>query len=534
MWRSKQIKQIYQKRSIDYRYYGFAVLVLCIIGFLGALSLRETFSGDQALFLIYSQEIEKGAILYRDIWDIKQPAIFIFYLIAGKLFGFNEVGIHLFEILYWFSLALIMIFGLRNYFTKPLFAVLTPLFTIGIYYSVSGSWHLTQVESLVCFPLFMTLWFCQKFLENPNKKSLVFLSGICGGIVVLFKLLFIIILFFFWFFFLIYCYSLLFRTDKKQRLVINGLITLGFLTPIVLVIFYFANNDSLSILWYSTFVYPYGAAFSVTEGDRSQVFKDGIVWFFKFYFPIIALTIIFLLLKIKSLFTGWLKEKRFDLNPQSFLFLGLIIWTFSGFAVILIQPFSWWEYHYSLLMLPLGILAVKGLEELFEKLKNKSSFIWKTSTVVIIMLLFIPTARRLAHKTTQYSQVTTVKIGQKELRITGSNIENYNLITAETKFLTAENQRSRIFVISDPLYYYLSNSTPAISSNGWMPNLFTDVEWRKLNYEMQAQKPEYVFVEKSLIQLIQGKNPEFLNTLYNNYTIYSTSDKGLFFKLNEL
>lgn len=486
------------------------------------------------MFLVYSREIEKGAILYRDIWDIKQPAIFIFYLIAGKFFGFNEVGIHLFELIYWLCPALIMIFGLRNYFNKPVFAVLTPLFTIGIYYSVSGSWHFTQTEGLVCFPLFMTLWFCQKFLENPNKKSLVFLSGICGGIVVLFKLLFIIILFFFWICFLAYCYFLFFRTDKKQRLIINGLIALGFLTPIVLVILYFANNDSLSILFYTTFVYPYSAAFSVTEGDRSQVFKDGIVWFFKSYFPVIALTIIFLLLKVKFLFTDWLKEKRFNLDPKNFLFLGLIMWTFAGFAVILIQPFSWWEYHYSLLMLPLGILAVKGLEYLFEELKNNSNFLWKIPLIGIIMLLFIPTARRLANKMSQYSQPETVKIGQKELQITGSNIENYTLIAAETGFLTAENQRSKIFVISDPLYYYLSNSSPAISSNGWMPTLFTDVEWRKLNYEMQTQKPEYVFVERSLIQLIQDKNPEFLETLYNNYSIYSTSNKGLFFKLNEL
>lgn len=486
------------------------------------------------MFLVYSQKIENGAILYRDIWDIKQPAIFIFYLVAGKFFDYNEAGIHLFEIIYWLSLALIMIIGLRNYFNKMLFAVLVPLFTIGIYYSVSGSWHLTQTEGLVCFPLFMTLWFCQKFLENPNRKSLVFLSGICGGIVVLFKLLFIIILFLFWFAFLVYCYFLFFKTDKRQRLIINGLIALGFLTPIVLVILYFAYNDSLSILFYTTFVYPYKAAVSVTDGDRSQVFRDGIVWFFKSYFPVLALTIIFLILKLKSFFTERLKGRRFNLDPQSFLLLGLTMWIFSGFAVILIQPFSWWEYHYSLLMLPLGIIAVKGLDNLFEKVKTTSDLLWKTPLLLIIMFLFIPTARRLIHKINQYNQPIVVKVGQKELKVTGDNLENYNLIAAETAFLTAENKRSGIFVISDPLYYYLSNSTPAISSNGWMPNLFTDVEWRKLNYEMQAQKPGYVFVEKSLIQLIQEKNPAFLNTFYHNYSIYASSDKGLVFKLNEL
>ena len=501
--------------------------------------MYQTFSDDQALFLGYSQEIDNGAILYRDIWDIKQPAIFIFYLIAGKFFGFNEVGIHLFEIIYWLSLALIMIIGLRNYFTKPLFAILTPLFTIGIYYSVSGFSQLTQVESLVCFPLFMSLWFCQKFLENPSKKSLVFLSGICGSIVVLFKLMFIGILFSFWFCLLIYCYFLFFRTDTKQILATIGFIILGLFIPIALVIFYFAQNDSLSILWYTTFVYPYNAVndTTLTETDRIYILKNGIIWFLKSYFPVISLTFIFLLLKIKFLFTGWRKKKWLDISPKSFLFLGLFMWSFLGLVVILIQRFSWWEYHYSLLMLPLGILAVKGVENFFEEIKTNSRFLWKTpvqiSLVIMIMLLFIPTARKLAHKVRQYTQMETVNIGQKELQITGANTDDYKFIAAETRFLTVENQKPKIFVMGEALYYHLSNSSPAISTNGYMPALFTDVEWRKLNREMEEKKPEYVYVAEFRFELIQEKNPEFMNMLNNNYSVYSTSDKGVFYKINE-
>lgn len=126
------------------------------------------------MFLVYSKEIADGAVLYRDVWDIKQPGIFIFYLLGGKFFGFSEFGVHLLELIYWLSLSFILIFGLRKYFANQLFVLLTPLFTIGIYYSVSGSLHLTQVEGLVSFPLFMSLWFCHKFLDGPGKKVLFF------------------------------------------------------------------------------------------------------------------------------------------------------------------------------------------------------------------------------------------------------------------------------------------------------------------------------------------------------------------------
>ncbi len=78
------IRSDYQKFVSQYSYYGFAVLVLLIVGLIAVLSLRDGFSGDQALFLTYSKAINSGAILYKDVWDIKQPAIFVFYLITGK------------------------------------------------------------------------------------------------------------------------------------------------------------------------------------------------------------------------------------------------------------------------------------------------------------------------------------------------------------------------------------------------------------------------------------------------------------------
>ena len=222
----------------QYGFYGLSILVLLIVGSVAFLSLRDGFSGDQTLFLIYSKAIGNGAVLYRDVWDIKQPAIFVFYLAAGKLFGFTEIGIHLLEIIYWLGFSLLLIVGLKKYFTNPLFAVLTPLFTVGIYYSVSGSLHLTQAEALVGFPMFLCLWFCQKFLENPDKKRLLFWSGLFGGIVLTFKLMFLLILFAFWFWLFVFCFYL-FGNNAKRFLVSAGLVSLGLIIPIALVIFYF-------------------------------------------------------------------------------------------------------------------------------------------------------------------------------------------------------------------------------------------------------------------------------------------------------
>ena len=42
-------------------------------------------------------------MLSRDLFDIKQPGIYVFYAFGGLLFGFNEVGIRLFELVYWLA-----------------------------------------------------------------------------------------------------------------------------------------------------------------------------------------------------------------------------------------------------------------------------------------------------------------------------------------------------------------------------------------------------------------------------------------------
>jgi hypothetical protein len=66
-------------------------IVLLLVGLCGLLNLNEMFNGDQALFTVYASEMNQGAILYRDIWDIKQPAIFVFFLIVCAD-GFHETS----------------------------------------------------------------------------------------------------------------------------------------------------------------------------------------------------------------------------------------------------------------------------------------------------------------------------------------------------------------------------------------------------------------------------------------------------------
>ena len=53
-------------------------------------------------------------MLYRDFWDVKQPGIYLFYLVGGSVLGYSEVALHLFELAYQLAFAVVLIVTLRG------------------------------------------------------------------------------------------------------------------------------------------------------------------------------------------------------------------------------------------------------------------------------------------------------------------------------------------------------------------------------------------------------------------------------------
>ena len=85
------------------------LFVLAAITALGIINLPYPLGDDQSLFITGAQEMIRGKVLYRDFWDFKPPGIYYFFYIAGTLFGFSEIGIHLLELICWLLLSLILI-----------------------------------------------------------------------------------------------------------------------------------------------------------------------------------------------------------------------------------------------------------------------------------------------------------------------------------------------------------------------------------------------------------------------------------------
>src|SRR5882757_6746566 len=95
--------QIRWEKTVNRRWFSNAELMaLLVVVLIGLVHLPLPFHDDQAFFTVAAMKLNQGSLLYRDYWDIKQPGIFAFYWLGGKLFGFNEVGIHTLE-LFWMT-----------------------------------------------------------------------------------------------------------------------------------------------------------------------------------------------------------------------------------------------------------------------------------------------------------------------------------------------------------------------------------------------------------------------------------------------
>ncbi len=275
------------------RSYQIGALACAVIVLIGVIDLPKPFSPDQAFFTIGAWKIDHGAVLYRDYWDIKQPGIFFFYLAAGKLFGFDEIGIHAFELLYMAAFALILVITLWEYFESPWSNGLVALLTVGFYYCVSRIPHagqdtLTQVEGLVGFPMFLCLWFASRAAGKKGYSGNLFMSGLMGGLALGLKLMFLPILLLFWVATVWYP-GLRGQKDIWGPAVRSGAsLLLGLLAPLLLVSEYFARHGALGALYFTSLVWPVLAIGHLPLAGPGRLLS-GLSFFMGGFAPLLAL-----------------------------------------------------------------------------------------------------------------------------------------------------------------------------------------------------------------------------------------------------
>jgi hypothetical protein len=463
---------------------------------IGLARLPEPFFGDQVLNMLMAQVVAQGGRPYVDLWDLKHPGIFFFFAAGGALFGFDEVGIHLFELLWMLALAGTVRIVARKYLQCHNTASLAPLLTVGTYYALTTNYHLTQTEAVVGLPVLLSLVTAAIAVESTSRHQFVmlFASGLSAALVCLFKAPYVLLPVIFW-----SLAAITWRRREPDAPVMCRLappILSGMLLPLSAGAIYLAWKSGLSLVWWTFVTHPPEAA--SRGGVYAQRLVDGVVWFVRTFRVPLALAI-----------AGVWNRLRDGLDLVT---MGLIAWVVAGLVMIWIQVISWWPYHYLLLFVPVGLLATQGVEVLWRSAtaSSASARVRAISVAALLALcaLYIRHAYPIGH-------VVAAVFSSEPLPFTKEPMRRYQAVLSEeyadalaTTFFLREpaSYPGPIYVFGYQHVYMLAARPPAIPILIWgtsPPN----GSWNQLMRDLEDSAPAYILATKRGLQSILRYDP---------------------------
>ena len=455
------------------------IVTIALVALVGLLKVAEPLGGDQSLFLVGAHELHDGASLYRDFWDLKQPAIYIFYFLATSLRSYSAIAIHIFELFYLTLFSVVLIVALRRSRSFGTVADWVPLGAVAFYYLAAGSFEAIQVESLVAFPLFLTLFFLEAGFRAERRQrrlGFFFASGVATAVVLAFKIIFLPIVVALWTAAIVACLP-------RQRSSI-AFFTKAFLAAAtgcalacLLVVAFFARAGTLEIALQTWFALPPRIVKEIPHESISSLLAS-IRWFVHRFAGMIVLAVV-----------GTISVARH--KPDAFA-LGAIAWLASGVFVILIQVTSWFQYQWLLLAAPLGMLATLGVQALYAYARSvRTPFFWRIVASLAIAVAAIALPAQMLLK-------DIVPLAKNGLAVTPESRERYRDSVAPVyKALRADARYAigtgDVYVIGDPTFYVVSKRLQPIQLNGSSVRLFLPEQWALLERELATARPTYIY-----------------------------------------
>lgn len=489
----------------------WVVAGLFLAGVLGLILLPYPFGFDQAQYTYAARLLSRGAVLYADVWDPKQPGLFLFFLAGGWLFGFNEVGIHLFELIYLLAGVGLIAWVLRKRFRSRIAHGMVPVLTVGAYYASARAPNvLTQLEWLVGIPLFASLWLAIVALGS-RKRLHWLLSGTLGGIVVLFKSLLLLVVFAVWF--TVLFWSLRNGTTSRRE-AFRGLVWL-------------AAGGLLSWLPFGLYVAVHGlwdlVVFTYLEYPRMAIelfppsplrLAKSTVKFAVLFSPLIFLAAAFL---------ARLRPKRVDS-----LTLGLIAWLLSGTAVVLMQ--HWWSYHFYLLLWPIAILASLGLDEILAGPRARGR-LWAGIAVLCAPLLYYATVNLLSLVDHRFAIQPQDRLAYQTQHF-GPHL---SAIVDEVAFLREEGTSAGpLYVLGNPTYLYRAGRDMASPIIGGIPEVWPPELWEQTLTDLKASRPPFIFVQDGYGDYLETRGPELGAWIASTYHTHKQGSHGTWYRRSDL
>jgi hypothetical protein len=484
--------------------------VLALIAIAALVHVPFPFTGDQALFTYAAHGMRHGDRLYVDIWDYKQPGIFLWYAGAGSLFGFHEAGVHVAELIWSVAFAACIQKMMRDRVEHAWVADVAPLLTVGAFYAAARAWDLTQIEYLVAFPLTLSLWAAAEAGDGGRERTgRLLLSAVMASVVVYFKLVYVLVPLAFWIYLLVERRR---RGHPRDTTRDAFLLLSGLAVPLLPLLAYFVHEHLLGTMWWTYVTYPPHVVSSLDPPPFSRL--RGGVWFFARNFAWLGVLAAAAVGAIRS-------ANRRAANNESRrdpLMVGLAIWFVIGWATVLIQ--NRWGYEFMLPLVPLGLFAVVGIDRL--------RGVWVGTTgsartvpialVLVAALAGLVPAKQVVHKVKVLisDDFTLTASGRHRFE---TEFEPYYAQARAAAAFVREPGRTpgAIHVEGNPLIQYLSGRPYALREHGWAPEQADARLWRWTRDGLRDARPVYVWVDQFSLDIMRERSPETLTLIDSMY-----------------
>ncbi|MBK8175365.1 MAG: glycosyltransferase family 39 protein [Rhodospirillales bacterium] len=502
----------------------WAIVALTVVGLVGGLKLFTPFDGDQALFLYTAEVIDKGGVLYVDVWDLKQPGIFWFYLAGGRLFGFDSLGIKEFELVWMLAFALTLILCLRRTFRHPWLGSAAAIASIGSYYTFAGAQELTQVEMLVAFPMFLSCWMLvRRYRSGPQAHLARLVAGALAAVCVVFKLPYAPI------FVVMVLLAIVDTADDRRPMTLLRTAfalgipyTVGVAAVLLPVCLFLLQQGTLDALIWISFVFPFDSLQAApVVAPFGRLLRD-----IKWYAVCLGSWLVFAVLPV-------LRALRRD---EPALMRQMIVWIIVACLLIVVQFNAFWKYHFFLLFVPGAVLAARGIDLLLTRLTTASvptltgggerqPPVRALSPAVLSLFLVLPAAGAMVVSFDAQSQAFYQMMFSSQ-RI---GLEGYRRAVGKDYGWVAEKFASLrmpggepIYVLGNPLVYLVTQRAQALPIHGWSWEMLPPSYWAALPGQLAAAHPAYVFLGRFYRRMFPETppyGPEVIAYLDANYDV---------------
>jgi len=486
------------------------------IAVLAGLHVPNPLSADAAMFVWGARELADGARLYVDFWDMKQPGIFWFCQVAGELFGFDAVGIHLLEAIWQVCLAIVLIVVARWFVRDRLLAYLAPLFCFAPYYLAH---FLTMVEMLVSLPL--TILLACVLGPQGTRHVRIWGSALAGVMIVVvaaFKLMLVPIAA------SIAVWGLIvqWRSESATRrahlservLAMAG----GFALALALLAAYLAYTGSLRGALWTAFVYPPIAIEQFPHRPLSAMARP-VGW-------LATNTWMFAILGV----VAWFGPDRAARRP---LVWALTLWLAIGAALVTAQSLSRWTYHMQLFLVPLALFGVLGLDAAWSMLRLiPQATVRRVSMAICVLgVLLVMVARPLwqgvAYPIWASAPWTAGSLREYQERVDG----RLSALRESAAFLSKPDaMHGRVAMLGDARVLEGTGRRPVPEINGWTYYLTEQLD--SVAASLETVRPPYAYVSWYVAQNLRNGTDAVFTILERDYVrIADDEAEGTWFAL---